>query len=460
MCAVRDPIGLEYFYNNQNLLLDVLEHAFEGIVVVDREGKILFMNQTYQDFLSVHDVIGRPVTEIIENTRMHVVVKTGIAELSAIQHIKGNDMIAHRIPIFHQGNLIAAVGTVVFQDVRELKALNATVEFLRQEIHYYKKELQNRISAVYGFDHIIGDSLKLNAVKSFARKVAKSDTTILITGESGTGKELFAHAIHAESHRTLGPLVRVNCAAIPETLLESELFGYDDGAFTGASRKGKKGKFELANHGTILLDEIGDMPLSLQAKLLRVLQEKEIERVGGSHPIPIDVRFLSSTNKNLIDLVQKGQFREDLLYRINVVTIQVPPLRDRIEDLPSLVQSILRQLTESMGVRVNRIDGHAWDKLKNHRWPGNIRELRNVLERAIHLMDEDVLKSAHIVLPQMDLDEPLFPVTLKEAVQIAEKATIQNTLTHTQGDKVAAAKILGISKSSLYQKIAEYQINL
>ena len=460
MCAIRDPIAPDYFYNNQNLLWGVLERAFEGIVVVDPEGKILFMNQTYQDFLGVHDVIERPVTEVIENTRMHIVVKTGKAELSAIQRIKGNDMIAHRIPIFHQGSVIAAIGTVVFQDVRELKALNATVEHLRQEIHFYKQELQSRITAVYGFDHIIGDSLKIAAVKSFARKLAKSDTTVLITGESGTGKELFAHAIHAESHRALGPLVRVNCAAIPESLLESELFGYDDGAFTGASRKGKKGKFEQANHGTILLDEIGDMPLSLQAKLLRVLQEKEIERVGGSHPIPIDVRFLSSTNKDLFELVKKGLFREDLFYRINVVTIQVPPLRERLGDLPALVQSILRQLAESMSVRVNSIDDLAWEKLKNHRWPGNVRELRNVLERAIHLMDDDVLMPAHIVLPQMDPVGPSVPVTLKEAVQMAERATIINTLRHTSGDKVTAANLLGISKSSLYQKLSDYQITM
>lgn len=258
----------------------------------------------------------------------------------------------------------------------------------------------------------------------------------------------------------MGPLVRVNCAAIPETLLESELFGYEEGAFTGASRKGKKGKFELADHGTILLDEIGDMPLSIQAKLLRVLQEKEIERVGGTHPVPVDVRLLSSTNRDLLDLVKQGQFREDLFYRINVVTLRIPPLRERLDDLALIVKTILQQLSDSMGMRVRSIEEKVWEKLYNHSWPGNIRELRNVLERAMHLMEDETLKPEHITLPQVDKEDRSEIMTLKQTVQLAEIQAIEKTLRVTHGDRQAAAKLLGISKSSLYQKLAEYQSHL
>lgn len=446
--------------NNRNVLWDVLERAFEGVVVISPDGKIIYMNQTYQDFLGVHDVDGRHVTDVIENTRMHIVAQTGNAELSSMQRIKGSEMIAHRIPVFNAGELIAVVGTVLFQDVRELRALAATVERLRQEVDFYKGELRRKLSSTYGFEHIIGSNPKMNSVKTFARRVARSDTTVLITGESGTGKELFAHAIHSESHRSMGPLVRVNCAAIPEALIESELFGYEEGAFTGATRKGKKGKFELAHHGTILLDEIGDMPLTLQAKLLRVLQEKEIERVGGTHPIPLDVRFISSTNRNLRELVSTGHFREDLFYRLNVVTIHVPPLRERLDDLPTLVYSMLDQLLDVTGVRVKAIEENVWDMLRFHRWPGNLRELRNVLERALHLCDGDVLKADTISRTLSDQrGHPVHVNTLRNSVQAAEKSAILEAIAAANGDKLVAAKLLNISKSGLYQKMDAYHLH-
>lgn len=461
MSTISHSIDPENLNNNQNILWDVLEHAFEGVVVIDPKGKVIYMNQTYQDFLGVDDIIGRHVTEVIENTRMHIVAETGKAELAAMQRIKGSDMIAHRIPVFNQGKLIAVIGTVLYQDVRELKALAATVERLRQEVDYYKEELRRKLSSAYGFDQIVGAGPKMSAVKAFAHRVAKSDTTVLITGDSGTGKELFAHAIHADSRRAMGPLIRVNCAAIPETLLESELFGYDEGAFTGASRKGKKGKFELANHGTILLDEIGDMSLTLQAKLLRVLQEKEIERIGGSRPTSIDVRFISSTNRNLREMITTGHFREDLFYRLNVVTIHVPPLRERLEDLPALVFSTLEQLAETTGIRVKTVDDKVWQMLRNHSWPGNVRELRNILERALHLLDGDLVKAEHIAIPLSEQRQSSPTTgTLKDAVRMAEKSAILIALATTNGDKLAAAKLLDISKSSLYQKMDAYDLGI
>ncbi|UOF88673.1 sigma 54-interacting transcriptional regulator [Fodinisporobacter ferrooxydans] len=442
-----------------NLYFEVLENAFQGIVVVDPGGYILFMNKAYKQFLGAEEVVGRHVTEVIENTRMHIVAQLGKAEVAGLQRIKGHDMIANRIPIYVEGKLIAVLGTVIFQDVRELHALAATVDRLKQEVAYYKEELRKKLGATYEFEQIVGATESMQAAKQLSQKVAKSDTTILITGESGTGKELFAHAIHAASRRNLGPFIRINCAAIPDALLESELFGYEEGAFTGAVRKGKKGKFELANHGTILLDEIGDMPLVLQSKLLRVLQEKEIERIGGTHPISIDVRVISSTNRNLQELVREGRFREDLYYRLHVVSIHIPPLRERLEDIPEIAKDLLDQLMESTGIPVNHIDPDVWNVLKRHDWPGNVRELRNVLERALHLMERDTLNATHIMIPISQIQEMTKPLrTLRETVRAAEKEAIVQVLAATNGDKLKAAKFLDISRSSLYQKLLDYEI--
>ncbi|GIM45439.1 sigma-54-dependent Fis family transcriptional regulator [Collibacillus ludicampi] len=441
----------------QDLLEEVLEKAHECIVVTDPDGFILLMNRRYREFLGVDHVVGKHVTEVIPNTRMHIVGKSGKAEIAEIQRIHGQDMIANRVPIFKNGKLVAVLGTVMFQDVRELHALAATVDQLKRELAYYKRELRRKLGANYHFENIIGSSPKMQAVKKLAQKVAKSDTTVLITGESGTGKELFAHAIHAASRREMGPFIRVNCAAIPDTLLESELFGYEAGAFTGALQKGKKGKFELANHGTILLDEIGDMPLTLQAKLLRVLQEKEVERLGGTKPISIDVRIIASTHRDLRERIREGKFREDLFYRLNVVTINIPPLRERLEDLPELVHDLLDQLMESTGIHVRKIEEDVWDLLSGYSWPGNVRELRNALESALHLMEGDCLKADHFLIPQPEKKESTFGVRpLRESIEEAEKEAIVRALAATVGNKLEAAKLLGISKSSFYQKLEKY----
>ncbi|MGG1658315.1 sigma-54 interaction domain-containing protein [Brevibacillus sp. NRS-1366] len=445
------------------LLEGVFENAHEPMIVTDPDGKILLLNRSYREFLNVRDVIGQPVTDVIENTRMHIVGKAGVAEIADIQRIKGQSMIAHRIPIMDEGKVIAVLGTVLFQDVQELASLAAMVDQLKDELSYYKKELRRRLGATYHFDQIVGYSQKLQELKYFSHKVAKSDSTVLITGESGTGKELFAHAIHAESKRKMGPFIRVNCAAIPDSLLESELFGYEEGAFTGAVRRGKKGKFELANHGTILLDEIGDMPLPLQAKLLRVLQEKEVERVGAVRTTPIDVRVIASTNQDMLASIKEGKFRADLYYRLNVVSLSIPPLRERLEDLPELVSNLLGQLVESTGVTVRAIDDEVWGVLKSYSWPGNVRELRNVLERALHLIEVDVLKKEHIWLPAREgtlAPTAAVPVrSLKEMLEDTEREAILQAMREAGGNKQEAAKLLRISKSSFYEKWEKYQLD-
>ncbi|MFS0557648.1 sigma-54 interaction domain-containing protein [Brevibacillus sp. 179-C9.3 HS] len=446
------------------LLEVVFENAHEPMIVTDKDGKILLLNRSYREFLNVQDVIGQPVTDVIENTRMHIVGQEGVPEIADIQSIKGQNMIAHRIPIMDEGKVIAVLGTVLFQDVQELTALAAMVDQLKDELTYYKKELRRRMGATYHFDQIVGYSQKLQELKKFSQKVAKSDSTVLITGESGTGKELFAHAIHAESKRKMGPFIRVNCAAIPDSLLESELFGYEEGAFTGAVRRGKKGKFELANHGTILLDEIGDMPLPLQAKLLRVLQEKEVERVGAVRTTPIDVRVIASTNLDMLQSIKEGKFRADLYYRLNVVSLSIPPLRERLEDLPELVSNLLKQLGESTGVAVKAIDEEVWNVLRCYSWPGNVRELKNVLERALHLVEDDVLKKEHIWLPASEEGEAEPPVVparairpLKQVMEEVEQEALRQAMKQTGGNKLTAAKLLQISKSSFYEKWEKYQ---
>lgn len=290
----RKQLEQEYWkcLKEKEILQSAFNSAYEGIVITDPDGTIRMLNEPYAKFLNIRpeEAVGKHCTEVIENSRMHIVGRTGKAELAQVQRIRGGEMIAHRIPIIEKGKVVAVVGKVLFQDVKELHALSARVNRLRQELDYYKGEYLKTLYARYDFSDIIGNDAKLLSVIEIAKKVAPSNTTVFIGGESGTGKELFAHAIHNHSHRRHGPFVKVNCAAIPESLLESVLFGYEEGAFTGAVKGGKKGKFQMAHQGTIFLDEIGELPLTMQAKLLRVLQEKEVEVVGGVHSVSVDVR--------------------------------------------------------------------------------------------------------------------------------------------------------------------------
>ncbi len=290
------------------MLEDALGNAYEGLIIVDPEGRILKINKAYAEFLGkpVEALVGRHVTEVVENTRMHIVARTGVPEIAHVQKIRGHEMICNRIPIFEQGKLVAVVGTIQFQDIDDLFAMTGRFRNLKKELDYYKTELNKQLGARYSFEQIVGQDEQLERVKELARKVARSDTTVLLVGESGTGKELFAHAIHVESGRALRPFLKVNCAAIPAELFESELFGYKEGAFTGARARGKKGKFSLADGGTLFLDEISELPLAMQAKLLRVLQEREVEPVGADQPEAIDVRIVAATNRRLEPLLEQG----------------------------------------------------------------------------------------------------------------------------------------------------------
>ncbi|MGB8932968.1 MAG: sigma 54-interacting transcriptional regulator [Anaeromyxobacteraceae bacterium] len=446
------------------MLEEAIGHAYEGLVITDAGGRIIKTNQAYATFLGVRmaDMIGRHVTEVVENTRMHVVAKSGVAEIAQLQKIRGHEMICSRIPIFEDGKVVAVVGKIMFADVDDLFAMSGRLAALKKELEFYKSELNKRLVARYSFEHIVGKSDALERVKALGRRVAKSDTTVLLRGESGTGKELFAHSIHVESNRALGPFVKVNCGAIPEALFESELFGYKAGAFTGAHKQGKRGRFAMADRGTIFLDEISELPASMQVKLLRVLQEREIEPVGALEPEPIDVRIIAATNKDLELLLEQGTFRQDLYYRLNVVELEIPALRERRDDIPLIAERILRQLEKETGVPVAGLAEEAEAILKAYPWPGNVRELRNVLEQAMYTKGGDVISRRDLPraivgsVERAGLDEDRR--TLRALLRHTEEESLRAALRDANGDRLVAAARLGISKSSMYAKIERYGI--
>ncbi|MGV8982276.1 sigma-54 interaction domain-containing protein [Clostridium sp.] len=448
---------------NLEILDTMLNTVNEWVVVVDEKGIITMMSKAYKEFVNMEDVVGKHVTEVIENTRMHIVVKTGIPEIGEIQEIRGNRMVAMRIPIIKEGKIVGAVGKVMFKDMSNFYSISKKLVNLEREIEYYKNELGKERRAKYSFEDIIGRSQEIQKVKIMATKVAKTDSNVLIYGESGTGKELFAHAIHSASKRAAAPFIKVNCAAIPAQLLESELFGYEEGAFTGAKKGGKKGKFELANNGTILLDEIGYMPMDMQVKLLRVIQEKEIERVGGNVVKNIDFRIIASTNKNLEESIKHSEFREDLFYRLDVMKITIPPLRERREDIIDLSNFLMKKVASKLGIYAEGISKEAMNYLHNYNWPGNIRELENVIERALNLMDSELSITPEQLPDRISKNEKKYfnrgTSDLKEIIEVVEKEIIAEKLKINSGNKNKTAKQLGISRVGLYKKIEKYNLD-
>ncbi|QUH25370.1 sigma-54 interaction domain-containing protein [Serpentinicella alkaliphila] len=453
---------------NEDLELykNIVSNFYYSMVVVDKEGRIIILNKAYCNFLGVNEdeVIGKHCTEVIENTRMHIVAKTGKQEIGDVQHIKGNYMIADRIPIYKDGEIIGAVGTVIFKDVLDLNTYVSRISRMEKEFDLFKKELKKALGSDYTFQSIVGESESIRKVKDLSRKVAASKSNVLLLGESGTGKELFAHAIHNASSRVDYPLIKINCAAIPPDLLESELFGYEPGAFTGAKKGGKPGKFELADKSTIFLDEIGEMPLNMQAKLLRVIQEKEVERIGGITSKKIDVRIVAATNQNLEEMVKNKKFREDLYYRLNVISIKIPPLRERKEDIPVISRQLIKKLSKEMDHYVSAISTEAMNCLKLYSWPGNVRELQNVIERAFNIMDKEAMimleHLPYYITKNNKADTHVKEMSLKEILDNVEKEEIKKCLKRTKGNKMKTAKILGISRTSLYEKIEKYDIEV
>ncbi|MFC0522877.1 sigma-54 interaction domain-containing protein [Pontibacillus salicampi] len=446
-------------YENE-LFQTFFESGSFCIVVVDEKGVISYINDSYCRFLKInkHEAIGTHVTKVIENTRMHLVVESGEEEMADLQYIRGNYMIANRIPLVADGVVIGAFGMVLFRDTEEWLKMNSHIRELLLELKAYRFQHNNQ-GPSYSLHHIISQSSQLTKLKDKIKKIAPSDVSVLLRGESGTGKELFAHSVHHLSERSNQPFVKVNCAAIPEHLLESELFGYQDGAFTGAKKGGKAGKFQLADKGTIFLDEIGDMPLSAQVKILRVLQEGEVEAVGAVHPQKVDVRVIASTHQPLEALIDSQQFREDLYYRINVMECYVPPLRERSSDIPLLAHTFLQKVSERIGKRVAGFEEDVLQAFTLYGWPGNVRELENAVESAVHLTNNEWIQLEDIPSSVWKKREnTLKQVDLKAQLEEAERTAIKDALQRAKGDKKEASRLLGIGKSSLYEKAKKYHL--
>ena len=377
----------------QERLQMILEAVQDGICVVDKSGIITYINPSYLRI--VHKtremVLGQNVFESAPDGNRVGVLKSGTARIGVISHKKnGTTVVANVNPIFVDGETAGVVS--VIKDITEIQNLMERLTQVSARAEYLEQELLRTKKTATAFSNYIGKSGKVVDVLALATKAAASTATVLIRGESGTGKEVIAEGIHYASDRRRGPFIRVNCGAIPQALLESELFGHERGAFTGAVKR-KLGKFELANHGTIFLDEIAEMDKNMQVKLLRVLQQKEFDRVGGEETVHVDVRIIAATNRDLEAMMKAGDFREDLYYRLNVIPLLLPPLRERVDDIPLLVEHFIEKISEEQHKSVRGITPDAMEVLMGYRWPGNVRELENVIERVITLMDTPEIRT-------------------------------------------------------------------
>jgi PAS domain S-box-containing protein len=448
-----------------NFFKNLVDNMQVGVIVSDHEGRIIYMNETYARFLNMDSEaqIGKHATEIGVNSRLHIVAKTGKAEINWPHQFKEKAFLVHRVPIKENGRIIAVLGLVLFDSATTASKLAEQVSLLESKVKLYENELASLRSARFTFDSIVGVSKAILDAKQKAIKAATNHYPVFITGESGVGKELIAQAIHYGSSRRHHPFVRVNCSVIPKELFESELFGYEKGSFTGANPKGKPGKFELANHGTIFLDEIGDLPLEMQPKLLRVLEGKEFERVGGTSLIRSDFRLLTATNQILEEMMEKNSFRKDLFYRLNVIPIRILPLRERRDDIIPLAYHLLKQIAHDSGFYEIKLDPEAEKVLVHYDWPGNVRELSNLLERVASYLEKDTIYPSdlpfHLYRSRKD-SLKLNRTSLRQAQGSAEERAILYALDSTKYNKAKAANILGIHRSLLYKKMKKYNLPL
>jgi len=464
-------------------MFELFANASEGMLLVDRAGKVVWINDQYRRFLPAlgyareEDFVGHPVSSVVQNTQMHQVLETGKPILIDLLTNKAGTFVVSRIPLRDDaGDVIGVLGIVLFDHPETtLQPLIAKFARLEQDLNEARRELASRRRAKYTFASFVGTSAAAQEVKRQARRAAQSASPVLLLGETGTGKELLAHAIHAASPRAGRPFVSVNMAAVPEALLEAEFFGVALGAYTGADKKGRDGKFKLADGGTLFLDELGDMPMAVQVKLLRALQEGEIEPLGSNQLLRFDVRVVAATSRDLAQLVRDGLFREDLYYRLNVLPIRVPPLRERRDDMPLLIEALCEDIASRGGSAQHELDAAAQALLAAQPWRGNIRELRNVLEQLALRSDTPQIGAAQVeeVLRESGLEriepaaEPAVARavadsesdgdqtwrTLPERVADLERQAIAEALVRTGGNRTAAARLLGISRASLYDKL-------
>jgi transcriptional regulator with PAS, ATPase and Fis domain len=450
-------VVFDYFLNN----------PYESVVVVDDQARVRYIPPVHERFFGIEhgEAIGKKVTDVIENTHLHEVVRTGKAEIGKLQEMGGVTRVVARIPLIDNGKTVGALGRVMFKGPDTLVELSKEVVKLRSEVEFYRSELTGLKRRTFGLDKMVGNGDAIRQLKADIAKVAPLSVPVLIIGESGTGKELAAHAIHALSRRSENPMVFVNAAALPASLVESELFGYEAGAFTGAEKKGRKGKFELADQSTLFFDEIGDMPSEVQVKLLRVLQDGIFERVGGDRPRHSDFRLISATNRNFQQMIANGEFRLDLYYRISGVTIRMPSLRERPEDIPELVQSFLVAFAERHRTAVKGVHARVYGYLKELPWPGNVRQLLHEVEKAAIFCDgPEITLDNFRLMPQELAQRPALtsetaarpPASgkIQDAIEKMEKAMIRDAMIKHKGNKKKVAEELGISRAYLYKKLS------
>ncbi|GAB6156365.1 sigma 54-interacting transcriptional regulator [Desulfosporosinus burensis] len=460
---LRDQMPYE---EREHELRTILNSVSEGIVAVNKEGEIIQINEVACKIFhcSAEDVIGSDAEDLFqENAPILETLKTGRSyQLEEREFKKGNRVIhflTTGVPVLNaKGQIIGAVATM--KDFRQVEEIISKVD---------------RQKHLLSFEGIIYQSAKMRHVIETAKMVAKGNSTVLLRGESGTGKELFARAIHMESLRNQAPFIAINCAALPDSLLESELFGYEEGSFTGAAKGGRKGLFEQAEHGTIFLDEIGEIAAQVQVRLLRVLQEGTIRRVGGTKEVSVDVRIVAATHRNLEEMIQRGEFREDLYYRLNVIPLRIPPLRERPEDIPLVAQYLIRKISEKLEKPEIHITKESMDWLMVQTWPGNVRQLENTLERIINVMDSaeitprlfyewaDLASTQQLLKTEEEDFQIKIPInnewpTLKKIVGDVEKQVLIRVLdTHSSSRK--AGRILGVSNTTILNKMKTYGID-
>ncbi len=443
----------------------VLNARSDGILVSDVSGKIKYSNERARELLlktPTQNIIGKRVEEILKSEGAGHALKNGLPEITECVISNKKCIISH-IPIKQAKDnhyvITGVVSTIYLDDNILTEEIATKLLSLKQQVNYYRSELEKKGSES-GFEQIISRNTEFNNLKKEAYRIARSTSTVLLTGESGVGKDMFARAIHASSPRAKHPFIKVNCVAIPEPLLESELFGYAPGSFTGASQKGKPGYFEQAHKGTIFLDEIGDMPLSIQVKILQVLQEKQFIRVGGTSLRKVDVRIIAATNKDLREAIRTGAFREDLFYRLNVIEFHLPQLRERFEDILPLAFKFIEKYNNILGSHITGIKREACRVLESHSWPGNIRELENVIERAANYAWDGKIGVEHLPAYIFQPETKKYkPSNYRAALSDADKNFIIEALQKTKGNKSAAARMLNLSRSALYEKLNKYGLS-
>lgn len=448
-------------------VIPIFEEASAGAIAVDREARITWINNSYVQLLGLKDpasAIGQPIRQVIPQTRMPEVLETGKPLFLDIMEYQQQQLVVTRLPFYDETEeIVGAIAFVLYDDLQPLTPLVSKYRRLHQDLAAARKALARKArSTRYSLGDFVGTSPGALEVKHRARLAGARQMAVLLLGETGTGKELLAQGIHSISERADKPFVGVNVAAIPDNLLEAEFFGVAPGAYTGADRQLREGKFQLANGGTLFLDEVGDMPLPLQAKLLRALQEGEVEPLGSNKISTVDVRVIAATSRDLSAMISEGSFRSDLYYRLNVLEIPIPPLRDRLADLRLLCETLLWKISEGLSVHAEITDSGV-SALASYDWPGNVRELRNVLERALTMNEDSGVLDADAVfsvLPRsrarptfMMTPQPIRP--LAETLAEVEARALEEALVASRGNRTLAARLLGISRSVFYQKLAK-----